>query len=351
MYRSAMALRIKEVAELAADARAQIDDPHWWKEPVAAYTLILGAGFSVPSIPMTSTVVREAIGEFDAESEADERVELTPSQRERRSIKFWEEFNEEAPEDLLVELNPVGLPRDHGAAYRSLFAARVKHPKFFGTALAAAYLRKFQEWFLRPKGAEINTAHKLLARLIRSQERGALRHGRPFCHRILTTNFDTLLQQALQEVRVLYLIDSRPGLGFNPRDFDDPPDAIHLVYVHGMSLGYNPANTDDEIASLRRLNTATLTPILQRRGVIVIGFGGWKDTLLEALAACKRFPNGLYWCGVHAAVDAEAKLPAEVLALLRQSDDRFYVPLGPDGAAHLMRALANTLDPTALMAD
>jgi hypothetical protein len=59
-------------------------------------------------------------------------------------------------------------------------------------------------------------------------------------------------------------------------------------------LRHNPANTDDEIGRLRELNATMITPWLEQRGVVVIGYGGWDDGIMDALAACHRFARGLY---------------------------------------------------------
>jgi hypothetical protein len=92
----------------------------------------------------------------------------------------------------------------------------------------------------------------------RRPARGAAR--RLFCRSVVTTNFDTLLQNALQKVNILYTLTDRPEAGVW---FQDREAAIQLVYVHGSILRHNPANSRAEIGALAQLNAKTLYEYLR----------------------------------------------------------------------------------------
>ena len=264
------------------------------------------------------------------------------SQKERDSIRFWREFNAAASTRTAVRLNPVGLPSNPAAAYRSLFAMQSTTPEFYdGFHNGDDFLKEFLRHFLNPGRAQLNDAHFLLGCLLELQQWGWQRASGAFVRRIFTTNFDTLLQQMLQMVGVLYTVSDRPAAGMAQDKFAiEEEEAIHLVYVHGSILRHNPANTDDEIGRLRALNATMITPWLEQRGVVVIGYGGWDDGIMEALAACRRFARGLYWCDVHPVEHAPTRLPSNVLGLLEGGpDERYYAPLGEGGASQFMAAL------------
>ena len=310
------------------------------------YTLILGAGFSHPTIPLTHKIVREEIGDFFYLQDLEMPGERTRSQKERDSIRFWREFNAALPANAAVKLNKVGLPLDPGAAYRALFAMQSSNPAFYKEFHRGDhFLKEFLRHLMNPAWAQPNDAHFLLGCLLELQQWGSLRTATPFARRIFTTNFDTLLQQTLQSAGVLYTISDRPATGFTEDEFSiEDEEAIHLVYTHGSILRHNPANTDDEIRQLQRLNAESITPWLETHGVIVLGFSGWNDGLMTALSNCSRFERGLYWCDIHSAEEAPSKLPANVVELLgREPTNRFYVPLGVEGASRFMASLYEAL--------
>lgn len=107
-----------------------------------------------------------------------------------------------------------------------------------------------------------------------------------------------------------------PELGVSDEILDDQTDAIHLVYVHGSIHRRSQAATDEEIARLKEKNARTLKPVLERHGVIVLGYSGWDDAIVEALAACDRFDHRLYWCGREADPLAKGKFGPRVADIL-----------------------------------
>src|SRR6202022_2397511 len=110
---------------------------------------------------------------------------------------------------------------------------------------------------------------------------GRLWELRPFCRTIFTTNFDTQLQDALQLVNVLYSVTDRPARGLDASAFPEDDPVIHLVYTHGSILRHNAASTVDELAALTEKNASILRSYLESRDVLVLGYGGWDDSLMS----------------------------------------------------------------------
>jgi hypothetical protein len=179
---------------------------------------------------------------------------------------------------------------------------------------------------------------------------------RPFCRTIFTTNFDTMLQDALQLVNVLYRLTDRPECGLDISDLPEDEPVIHLVYAHGSILRHNPASTDEELRALSEKNAEILKTYLQKRDIIVLGYGGWPDSLMSALAKCDPAGHQLYWCNVFPEDSAKEALAPEVVALLMRAGGRdSYVCLGSEGAdgfmARLLEALASADDVPGLLRD
>jgi tetratricopeptide (TPR) repeat protein len=385
-------LPIKSPVELIEEIRSKLLEKP--RKKGSAYALIVGAGFSHGVVPLTKELLHERIGDFcfPKDMSMEGATERTSSQRQRLSRKYWKEFNDAGEElgEVPIELNRRGLPVNPSEAYQFLFDYRVANALFAPDPDAPVYRflssvapsgdgagevaerpvlagEKFVKEFLQDvldQGGyinnglgvgdshdycstgrnKLNAAHFFLASLLELQQSGELFNFRPFCRTIFTTNFDTLLQNALQVVNVLYCLSDRPERGLDLADFPDER-AIHLVYTHGSILRHNAASTGHELAELTMKNTETIARYLETRDVLVFGYGGWEDTLMSALLRCATAPHRLYWCNIYSPEEAPESLGEPVTRLLEIYGKRaFYVPLGPQGAdgfmADLYRALA-----------
>lgn len=389
-----MQLPTKTAAEVIADIQTKLNQKP--RRQGTAYALIVGAGFSYPLVPLTRELLHERIGDFyyPRDKTMEGSIERSLDQRRKLSRRYWKDFNEAASlaGEPLVALGHDDLPMNPTEAYQSLFTyhtanalfspepdplaggwlARTKQrrgipePEPKPRALAGEkFVRDFLQDVLDPGGYEsrgeslgdgpdycttgrnrLNAAHFFLASLIELQQTGVLWKLRPFCRTIFTTNFDTLLQEALQLVNVLYSLTDRPERGLDPGDF--PPDdrIVHLVYTHGTILRHNGASTRVQLGDLSGKNADILKAYLERRDVLVLGYGGWDDSLMSALQACDAQKHRVYWCNVYPAEGALEALPLPVLELLtKTSGNGFYVPLEPDGAGGFMARLYQSLAP------
>jgi hypothetical protein len=97
----------------------------------------------------------------------------------------------------------------------------------------------------------------------------------------LTTNFDPLLWIAVKQA------GGRPrrvvldGDGRLPSDAETDPDEQQIVYLHGYWRGSDTHHTGSELTALRPQLDASLARLLDRRLVVVVGYGGLGGCLHE----------------------------------------------------------------------
>ena len=269
----------------------------------APFALVLGSGFSYGLVPTALQLVGESlplwmesrkdIKSFDAQKE------IPADQRAKIARDFWNRFaKRNASRGLTLPLDSqTGLPKSYSDAYRAVFT-----PEYRGAVGEPAQARKFQRALMRLDKPRLNAAHFLLASLLggqpgKSRRSDLFNYSAAFSRLILTTNFDPFLQIALQAVNRLYVMSDTPELGVSDEISDHETDAIQLVYLHGTIHRRFQATTDEAIKALKEKNAQRLAPALRRHGVIVLGYSGWDDAVVEALAACDGFDHRLYWCG------------------------------------------------------
>lgn len=304
----------------------------------AAYALIVGAGVSHPIVPLVRQLMRETIGDFYIPDQDMAAIERPRTVLEQHSADFWDQLNQAAAENGLekVPVGDDGLPEDPGAAYQHLFtyqganalvaleesaqrssyAGRLrqnresKSPSTVqperqdaGERFVKGFLRYiidigFEHGYGSSGRSDLNPAHIYLAALLEAQQVGLGWNTRAFCRTILTTNFDTLLQNSLQMVNLLYSLTDRPEKGLDSSEFAPEETAIHLVYTHGSILRHNPASTVAELGQLQQQNVDILRDYLQSHDIITVGYSGWKDGLMAALRQCQPSAHKVFCCDI-----------------------------------------------------
>jgi hypothetical protein len=350
----------------------------------AAYAVIVGAGFSHGIVPLVRKLMHETIGGHYIPDQDQSSMERPASVLRKHSATFWAQFNKAAAANGLpvVAVNGRGLPKDPGAAYQHLFAYQGANALFAFTERKErelsyrklSYVEKLQQrrdgrsanekpqesqdtgeqfvkGFLRyvmdigsehghgsTGRSDLNLANIYLAALLEAQQTGRGWNTRAFCRTILTTNFDTLLQNSLQMVNLLYAITDRPEKGLDRSEFAEDETVIRLVYTHGSILRHNPASTATELGQLSEQNVSVLRNYLESRDIITIGYSGWNDGLMAALRQCNPSGHYVYCC------DVRPDPPPNIAELLRgRTDHAAYVPLGSPGANGLLRSLYHAL--------
>ncbi|MCC7478503.1 tetratricopeptide repeat protein [bacterium] len=125
-----------------------------------------------------------------------------------------------------------------------------------------------------------------------------------FARHVFTTNFDELLP-------LTFYIGNRPADvvdSVSYRMIDDTPEFPTVVYLHGRHIHYDLKNTPEEL-KYRYLGEeghqsdlfAQFRRVLRRTGLIVIGYSGAEDRVMEviedALNDPHSLPYGLWWSG------------------------------------------------------
>jgi hypothetical protein len=112
---------------------------------------------------------------------------------------------------------------------------------------------------------------------------------------IVTTNFDRLMEQALQIAGVAYQVVQRAGdvAGMKPLTHA----TATVIKLHGDWTDLESRNTIDELSKYPKEWIALLTQIFSEYGLLVSGWSAeWDKNLVSLLAATpRRYP--LYWDG------------------------------------------------------
>ncbi len=321
-----------------------------------AYTLILGAGASFGVVP----TAKELLGLPDksgslhancipfwlarqAGRSGTDPAETSNAEKQKFVRQFWSNFLDANPDlkaaradrdqRLKIELKD-GLPGldSIADAYKSLFDQR-RVGGLNSPAEARGFLRDVT---LSRKGPmQLNATHFYLASLLSLQSRAGnvgvnnkllYDARRPFARTLFTTNFDPLLQTSLGLFHLLYYMTDRPeSLAADALQTDEHP-AVHLFYAHGSVHRPYLANTQDEISLLKNRNARDIAAYLGTHGVIVLGYSGWDDCLLDALNQSSSFANNLYWLA-----RGEESLSEPVRKFLRSHANAFWVVIEDGG--------------------
>jgi hypothetical protein len=131
---------------------------------------------------------------------------------------------------------------------------------------------------------------------------------------ILTTNFDTCLPTALNQLRPH--IRHVTEVNRSPDDLKEFNlfNRSQIVWLHGKAEQYSDRNILEEVAALDPRLVQHLVPLIDSSPLIVVGYRGAEPSIMEHLLAkvAKRTPkfrNGIYWCvrpgeSVHPHVEA-----------------------------------------------
>jgi tetratricopeptide (TPR) repeat protein len=312
----------------------------------APFALVLGAGFSHGLVSTARELITESLplwmkSQRREEAYEEARRKVGSEELGRIAADYWTVFTRRnEKQGLQLALNSQGLPEDHAAAYQAAF-----DPRFVGAVGTPSAARTFQRALMRLHVPRLNAAHFLLASVLgvqpmKSRDSPLFKTQAALTRLILTTNFDPFLQTALQSVNRLYFMSDTPDLGLGDEIFDDYADAIHLVYVHGSIHRRSQKATEAEIAEIKAKNARTLAPVLRRHGVIVIGYNGWDDAIVEALATSESFDHQLFWCGMKPDPLASGAFGKRVPEVLRRPS-ACYVQIS--SAGQFMAQLCNTL--------
>lgn len=233
--------RIKQACEWAkkkhvADSGARI----------SPFFFMVGAGMSVPSVPLASEIVKQCIAEAGKHS---------------RQVKSF---------------------KDPLQSYSHSFEVAFPDP-----TLRQNYLRELIE------GQPISHANFRLAHLLLNNT---------VSNMVVTTNFDDFLSRALMLFGRPHIVCDHPQTAGR---IDHTRDDIQIVHLHGTYWFYDCCNLQGEVedrASEETAITTTMTSLLNHilwtRSPLIIGYSGWeRDVFMQALSRRLhgRLGTNAYW--------------------------------------------------------
>lgn len=260
------------------------------------YALLLGSGISIASGVKTGWgVVEDLVGKVAAVRDpgnADARAEAMADPE-----KWWESNCDEA------------------LGYSALLGAVAPKPAS-RQALLAQY---FEPEDGDDDGGKAPTAaHRAIAQLV---QRGSIRV-------ILTTNFDRLMERALQEVGI------SPQVVHRPEAIDAMKPLAHsqvtVIKLHGDYADLDQRNTVDELESYPEAQRELLERVLDEYGLIVCGWpADWDTALVRAVEGTRSRRYPLFWSTYGQLGSAARRLTAQHGAVIIEgmSADELFIDL------------------------
>ncbi|MFE9813223.1 SIR2 family protein [Streptomyces sp. NPDC005548] len=226
------------------------------------YALLLGAGISLASGVKTGWgVVEDLVGKVAAVRDPDDPEARTAAMEDPE--KWWETSCSE----------PLG--------YSALLGAVAPNPASRQSMLAGYFE---PEAGSDPDDKGPTAAHRAIARLV---QRGCIRV-------ILTTNFDRLMERALQEAGI------SPQVVTRPEQFDAMQPLAHsqvtVIKLHGDYADLDQRNTVDELEKYPKTQQQFLDRVLDEYGLIVCGWSAdWDTALLRSVEGTRSRRYPLFW--------------------------------------------------------
>lgn len=197
--------------------------------------------------------------------------------------------------DSTNSLPAEGAPNEYSAIFEKVFPAEADRRAYLDAKLS---------------GAKPSYGHIALAALMKSD------HTRV----VWTTNFDSLIADACAKVfdgtGALTSVSFGVGPEIARKTMADGRWPIE-VKLHGDFRWRQLKNTDDELRHQDRELRAVLVDSCRQYGLIVCGYSGRDDSVMDALAEAAAipgaFPGGLFW--LHRGEDAPYKRVTALLSL------------------------------------
>lgn len=272
------------------------------------YALLIGSGVSTGAgIPTGWGVVKDLVRRCSVALDPDANPEVAAADPEA----WWAEHGEGelGYSSLLATLAPTR------AARRGLLAGY-----FEPTENDAAAGRKVP-----------GPAHRAIAELVR---RGVVRV-------VVTTNFDRLVERALEDAGVPPQVVSRPDAvrGLTPL----PHAAATVVKLHGDYADLDMRNTVDELDTYPAEWDTLLARIFDEYGLLISGWSGdWDSALVRALERVRQRRYPLYWDSRSSEGEVARRLLAQhggIVVRASDADDLFT------GVVARVDALARLTEP------
>jgi hypothetical protein len=229
------------------------------------------------------------------------------------------------------DLDPEAWWQDHGdgspLGYSNLLASLAATPAARRALLAGFFEPTDDD---RQQGMKVpGPAHRAIATLVR---RGAVRV-------IVTTNFDRLIEQALEAEGIFPQVIATPSAiaGMEPLAHA----RCTVVKLHGDYARIDQLNTVEELSHYEPELQHLLSRILDEYGLIINGWSGdWDHALVAAIEGLRSRRYPLYWATYGPLGSAAKGLVAQHRALVIEdaAANQFFPDL--DGRVEALEALA-----------
>jgi hypothetical protein len=113
---------------------------------------------------------------------------------------------------------------------------------------------------------------------------------------ILTTNFDTLIEEQLENEGITY---NSFSLVSDSHLSDIDNGNINIIHLHGVWNKGDTMHTKNQLLSERKLIESSLQNLLQNQPVVIMAYSGWIDSFTRSLASivCNdQAKYNLVWC-------------------------------------------------------
>ncbi|NCG49727.1 SIR2 family protein [Serratia fonticola] len=113
---------------------------------------------------------------------------------------------------------------------------------------------------------------------------------------IITTNFDTLIEEALAEENILYnSISIVPDSNIN----ENANDLLTIVHIHGVWNKGDTMHTRNQLNQRRAKIEESIRNILDGHTMCIMAYGGWEDSFTRTLLTIvnnNQLRYSLVWC-------------------------------------------------------
>lgn len=113
---------------------------------------------------------------------------------------------------------------------------------------------------------------------------------------IITTNFDTLIEDALSEENIPY--NSISIVSDSPIN-ENANDLLTILHIHGVWNSGDTMHTRKQLSQRRLKIEESIRNILENHTICMMAYGGWEDSLTRTLLGIMnnhKFNYSLIWC-------------------------------------------------------
>jgi RNA:NAD 2'-phosphotransferase (TPT1/KptA family) len=113
---------------------------------------------------------------------------------------------------------------------------------------------------------------------------------------IITTNFDTLIEEQFKNEGILY---NSISIVSDSNIIDNSNGYINIIHLHGVWDKGDTMHTRNQLESKREKIEASLQSLLREQSVVVMAYSGWVDSFTRTLASIVNDDKAEYnlaWC-------------------------------------------------------